>query len=148
MAATCNVGCAVAWNHRDMALSVVIVDDSEPFLDSARALLESQGVKVLAVASTADDAVGRVRQHHPDVVLLDLHFGSVSGLDLATRLTSDSGATHAVVLVSTASREDVEPLLVGSAVRGFLPKIELSASAVAAIVGSTCGGSVTGDGVR
>jgi two-component system, NarL family, nitrate/nitrite response regulator NarL len=139
MAATCNAACAGAWNHRYMALSMVIVDDSEPFLDSARALLVSQGVRVLAVASTPDDAVARVRQHQPDVVLLDLHFGSVSGLDLARDLTAESATPPVVVLVSTASREDVEPLLAGSAVRGFLPKVELSASAVATIVGSTCG---------
>jgi CheY-like chemotaxis protein len=117
-----------------MALSVVIVDDSDRFLDSARALLEREGMTVLAVASTPQDAVEQVRRQQPDVVLLDLHFGAVSGLDLARRLTADRITSPAVVLVSTASAEDVEPLLVGSPVRGFVSKIDLSASAVATIV--------------
>jgi two-component system nitrate/nitrite response regulator NarL len=117
-----------------MALSVVIVDDSDQFRDSARALLEREGMDVLAVASTPEDAVEQVRRHRPDVVLLDLHFGTVSGLDLALCLTPDRTTSPAVVLVSTASADDVEPLLVGSPVRGFVSKIDLSASAVATIV--------------
>jgi CheY-like chemotaxis protein len=131
-----------------MALSVVIVDDSDRFLASARALLEGQGMGVLGVASNPQDALDRVREHQPDVVLLDLHFGSVSGLDLARRLTPDRAASPAVVLVSTASPEDVEPLLDGSPVRGFLSKVDLSASALEAIVGSSGGEatSLTPDG--
>ena len=120
-----------------MALSVVIVDDSVRFLDSARALLEREGLDVLAVASTPDDAVEQVRQQRPDVVVLDLHFGRVSGLDVARRLTADRESSPAVVLVSTVSAEDVEPLLDGSPVRGFVSKIDLSAAAVTSIVGST-----------
>lgn len=117
-----------------MALSVVIVDDSDRFLASARALLEREGMDVLAVASTPSEAVEQVRRQRPDVVVLDLHFGTVSGLDLARRLTPDRMTSPAVVLVSTASCADVEPLLAGSPVRGFVSKIDLSASAVAAMV--------------
>jgi two-component system nitrate/nitrite response regulator NarL len=137
MAATCNAGISHGWNDVGMALSVVIVDDNVRFLDSARALLEREGMRVLGVASTPQDAVEQVRRREPDVVLLDLHFGSVSGLDLARRLTPDRGASPAVVLVSTASHEDVDPLLAGSPVRGFVSKVDLSAAAVATVVGST-----------
>ena len=135
MAATCNAGVPRACHAADMALSVVIVDDSAQFGDSARALLEREGLQVLAVAATPDDAVEQVRRRRPDVVLLDLHFGTVSGLDLARRLTADRKSSPVVVLVSTASAEDVEPLLDGSPVRGFVSKIDLSAAAVTSIVG-------------
>ncbi len=117
-----------------MALSVVIVDDSVRFLDTARALLEREGLDVLAVASTPEDAVEQVRRRRPDVVVLDLHFGTVSGLDLARCLTADQESTPAVVLVSTVSAEDVEPLMDGSPVRGFVSKVDLSAAAVRSIV--------------
>jgi two-component system nitrate/nitrite response regulator NarL len=119
-----------------MAMRVVIVDDSARFLDSARALLEREGMDVVAVASTPSMAVEEVRRQRPDVVLLDLHFGTVSGLDLARRLTPDRTTAPAVVLVSTASPEDVEPMLAGSPVRGFVSKVDLSALAVAAVVGA------------
>src|SRR3954447_24108930 len=120
MAATCNAMRADHWKHGCVALSVVIVDDSEPFIAASRALLEREGLTVLGEASTPEDAVEIVRQQQPDVVLLDLHFGSVSGLDLASRLMTGPGASPVVVLVSTAAAEDVEPLLAGSSVRGFL----------------------------
>ena len=138
MVATCNAGVLGTCQAADMALSVVIADDSARFRDSARALLEREGMDVLAVASTPDDAVEQVRQRRPDVVVLDLHFGTVSGLEVARLLTADRESTPAVVLVSTVSAEDVEPLLDGSPVRGFVSKIDLSAAAVASIVGPTC----------
>jgi hypothetical protein len=42
-----------------------------------------------------------------------------------------------VVLISSESYDDVRELLIGSPVRGFVSKVDLSASAIESIVGST-----------
>ena len=86
-----------------MPLSLVIVDDSLPFLRSASALLEKEGLRVLGVASEPAGAQALVARTRPDVVLVDLHLGRVSGLDLARELLSDEQSAPAVIIVSAIS---------------------------------------------
>jgi CheY-like chemotaxis protein len=118
----------------DMALRCLVVDDSVRFLESARLLLERQGVQV-AVASTGAEAARRVDELHPDVVLLDIDLGDESGFDVARRLhgrVSDvawSGELS-IILVSTHAERDYEELIEASPVLGFLPKSSLSADAI------------------
>lgn len=114
----------------------MIVDDSDAYLASARALLERQGLQVVGVATSPAEAVDRVTELRPDVVVVDLHLGSDSGLELAGRLSAGN-ASPAVVLVSTVGREDLAALVVGSTVRGVLTKTDLSATAVESIVHGT-----------
>jgi CheY-like chemotaxis protein len=118
-----------------MALDALIVDDNEHFLVSASALLEREGLCV-ATASTWDEALTQVRERRPDVVLIDLNLGSVSGLALATALTSAVAEAPAMILISSESSDDVRDLLLGSPVRGFLSKLDLSAQAIESILGS------------
>src|ERR1700689_2461612 len=76
------------------AIRVVIVDDNSEFLDSARRLLEHQGVRVVGVASTNADGLRRVQELRPDVTLVDVNIGEESGFDLAEALHEvDSAAT-------------------------------------------------------
>jgi two-component system, NarL family, nitrate/nitrite response regulator NarL len=119
-----------------VALRVVIVDDSDAFLVSARDLLERQGLTVVGVAGTIAEALERVRVLAPDAVIVDLHLGSASGLDLA-RLLSAEPTPPAVVLVSSIGTEDLAALAVDAPVRGCLTKTDLSAAAVESIVRGT-----------
>jgi len=58
-----------------------VVDDDEPFRRSLAALLESAGWAVEAFASAGEFA-GRAAALAPGILLLDLHLGAASGLDL------------------------------------------------------------------
>ena len=117
-----------------MPETVVLVDDSRDFLDAAHAVLEQGGMHVVGTASTPSEAIGRVGDTQPDVVLIDVHLGSSSGLELAHDLVPEGRTTPVVIMVSTAPAEDVVPLLSGTPAAGFVPKAELSAAAVAAIL--------------
>jgi DNA-binding NarL/FixJ family response regulator len=116
-----------------MTLTVVLVDDSQPYLEAAASLLRQEGVQVVGTASTAEEAVLCVRAANPDVVLVDVHLGATSGFDVP-RLLAEDGSTAPVIMVSTASREDIEPLLGDTSAVGFVPKEELSALAVQALL--------------
>jgi two-component system nitrate/nitrite response regulator NarL len=117
-----------------VALRCLIVDDNSAFLDAARVLLEREGVEVVGVATTSADALGRVNEVAPDVVLVDIVLGNESGFDLARRLDS---AGPKVVLISTHSEADMQDLIAESTAIGFLPKSELSARAIRRIVGES-----------
>ena len=113
----------------------LIVDDNASFLEAARILLEREGLSVAGVASTGADALRQVEAVHPDVVLVDIFLGDESGLDLTKRLVQD-GVVHdaPVILISTHSQADLEDLITASPAAGFVPKAELSASAIRGIV--------------
>ena len=118
-----------------MAISCPIVDDNEPFLHAAQVLLEREGLVVMGVTSTSDEAVRQVETLHPDVVLFDIFLGEESGLDLAQRLSETyPGDRLTVILISTHSEQGAAGLIASSAADGFLPKSELSAAAVRTLV--------------
>jgi DNA-binding NarL/FixJ family response regulator len=118
----------------------VIVDDNQSFLEAARAFLERDGLIVSGVASTCAEALRQVETLHPEVVLVDISLGEESGLDLARRLVEDELVVGAaVVLISTRAEEDVADLIAESPAAGFLPKEELSASAIRRIIDGDLG---------
>ena len=107
----------------------LIVDDNASFLEAAATLLEREGLTVVGVASTIEDALRQAKLLQPDVVLVDIMLGSENGLDLARRLAeSNGGAT--VILVSTQAEEDFAELIADTQAAGFVPKSALSAAAI------------------
>lgn len=98
-------------------------------------LLEREGLTVAGVASTSAEALRRADELQPNVVLVDISLGDESGFDLARRLLEgDPGYESTVLLISTRAEEDVADLVAESPVAGFVPKSELSASAIRRIV--------------
>jgi CheY-like chemotaxis protein len=116
-------------------ISCLIVDDDRSFLRVARVLLEREGLRVAGVASSSADALRQVEALRPDVVLVDIFLGDESGLELTKRLVED-GLSHEapVILISMYAEAGLEDLVTASRAAGFLPKAELSASAIRRIV--------------
>jgi DNA-binding NarL/FixJ family response regulator len=113
----------------------LIVDDSPLYLDAARALLEREGVDVAGVASRGAEAMEQAEALRPDVILVDIVLGEESGLDLVRRLSEDSRADGAaLILISTHSEADFSALIEESPAAGFIPKPELSAEAIRSVL--------------
>ncbi|MEA2384764.1 MAG: hypothetical protein QOH72_4735 [Solirubrobacteraceae bacterium] len=129
-----NAGRRVPCDAGGVAFRAVIVDDSRLFLDAARVLLEREGVSVVGVASTMAEALARVDELRPEVVLVDIALGGESGFEVARRLTERDGDAPSVVLISTHGEADFADLIVESPAAGFLPKANVSARAIREIV--------------
>jgi DNA-binding NarL/FixJ family response regulator len=114
-------------------LRCVIVDDDASFLEAAQALLAAEGVLVAGTASGTAAAVKRVAALHPDVVLVDIRLGDESGFDAARQLAA-SGHGAPMIMISTHAEADYADLLMESPVVAFLPKAELSGSAIRQIL--------------
>jgi DNA-binding NarL/FixJ family response regulator len=70
-------------------ISVVLVDDLAVCrLETRRILDQSSQVYVVAEAENIDSGLLAVRQHAPDVVILDLEMPGGSGLELARAITA------------------------------------------------------------
>ncbi|MDX6408203.1 MAG: hypothetical protein QOE13_1274 [Gaiellaceae bacterium] len=118
-------------NAETMTLRCLIVDDSRLYLDAARALLEREGVDVAGVAFNGADALRQAEALRPDVILVDIVLGEESGIDLVRRLSEDSRAGGAaLILISTHTEADFSAIIEESPAAGFIPKPDLSAAAI------------------
>jgi DNA-binding NarL/FixJ family response regulator len=105
-----------------MATTVVIVDDHRTFRQSAHALLELDGFKVVGEAQDGASGLDLVRDLEPDVVLLDIALPDMSGFDVAERLTPKTK----VILTSSRQQSDLGRRVRQSGALGFIPKDHLS----------------------
>jgi CheY-like chemotaxis protein len=121
-----------------MALRCLPVDDNDAFLETARDLLEREGMQVAGVASNIAGALRQVRTLRPDVILVDIGLGDESGFELARLLAADGqGGRAGVILISAQAETDYSDLIAESPAAGFLPKPELSAQRIRQILGRT-----------
>jgi two-component system nitrate/nitrite response regulator NarL len=90
---------------------LVLCDDHVLLLDALESVLARHGHEVVAAVTTPDAALEAVREHRPDVLLLDAYFPEGSGVAAIPQLVEASPGTRIVVLSAAA-----EPRMVSSAV--------------------------------
>src|SRR5262245_22692709 len=114
-----------------MSLRCLIVDDSPRFGEEARALLEHEGISVVGIAASGDDAVQLARGLRPDVALVDISLGEESGFDIARRIIESSNPKPpAIIFVSTYDEREFIGRIEASPALGFIAKTELSADRI------------------
>jgi DNA-binding NarL/FixJ family response regulator len=115
--------------------TIVIVDDHDGFRTFARRLLDGHGLGVVGEAADGASALDVIDRLVPDAVLLDIQLPDIDGFEVARRLAS-VGSTTRVVFTSTREARDYGDSLVGTGAAGFIPKDDLSASAVIDLLGA------------
>jgi DNA-binding NarL/FixJ family response regulator len=114
-------------------LTVLIVDDHPSFRALARTVLQAEGFDVVGEAVDGATALTEVKRLHPELVLLDAQLPDTDGFAVAAELTRNGGGP-VVVLTSSRDAADFGPLVAESGALGFVPKAELSAAALAALL--------------
>ena len=117
-----------------MSKTVLIVDDHPSFRGMARALLESEGFVVVGEAADGTSALEQARTLRPDIVLLDVQLPDFDGFEVASRLTAMNGTSPDIVLTSSRDAGEFGSLVKDSGARGFVPKADISAEAIAALL--------------
>jgi DNA-binding NarL/FixJ family response regulator len=105
-------------------IRVVIADDQQLIRAGFRALLEAEpDIDVVAEAATGADAVARVREHRPDVALMDIRMPQGDGLWATEQITADPGlaGTH-IVVVTTFELDEYVAQAIAAGASGFLVK--------------------------
>jgi len=70
-------------------MDVLIVDDEELARERLRMLLEAfEGIRILGEAENGEQAMERIIELHPDLVLLDIQMAGCSGIEVACALPS------------------------------------------------------------
>jgi DNA-binding NarL/FixJ family response regulator len=111
----------------------LIVDDSEALAASVARLLGSQGLDIVGIAVTGDDALRLAEELEPEVAIIDIELGAEDGLALTHRFAARAPKTR-VILISSYGPDELGDLIRRSPAAGFLPKTELGAAAIARLL--------------
>jgi DNA-binding NarL/FixJ family response regulator len=103
-----------------MTSRVVIVDDHELFRAGVRSELDGL-VDIVGEAATVDEAVDRIQEAQPDVVLLDVHMPGGGGPEVMRRVVAVRPATRFLALSVSDDPEDVIAVIRAGA-RGYVTK--------------------------
>jgi two-component system nitrate/nitrite response regulator NarL len=130
--------CAKLLQMRDMAgdpkVRVVVADDHPLFRDGlVRALTDSGAVEVVAEADDGPSALAMIKEHLPEVALLDHQMPGMDGAQVAAAVVRDGLSTR-VLLVSAHDDSAIVYQALQQGAAGFLPKESSRAEIVNAVL--------------
>jgi FixJ family two-component response regulator len=99
---------------------VAVVDDDPSMLNAAESLLDAQGFATMVFAS-AEEFLDRGAATQVDCLLLDIHLGGVSGIELRRRL-KDSGSMLPVIFMTALDDEAMRERAIKAGCVAFLRK--------------------------
>jgi len=102
-------GSAAASGNELPPSTVLIVDDNPQNVELLQAFLETLAVRILTAADGVE-ALEKVKEHNPDLILLDIMMPRMSGFQVCRTLKNDPKTKDIQVLMVTALNElgDIE----------------------------------------
>ena len=102
-------------------MKILLVDDHPLFLDGLQNLLATRGYEVVATAGNGREALTKVQEFKPDILLMDIFMPECDGLE-ATRLIKEVIPECKIIMLTSA--EDDESLFeaIKSGASGYLLK--------------------------
>ena len=103
-------------------IRVLVVDDHPVVRRGIKSLLaEEKDIEVVGEAVNGKDALQRVTELHPDVILMDLVMPEMGGIEAIQRITASSPEARILVMTSFAADDKVFPSIKAGAL-GYLLK--------------------------
>jgi len=90
-----------------VAVRVVIAEDEAIIRLDLREILEEQGYEVVGETGRGDEAVTLVRDHVPDLAILDIRMPGMDGLAAAREIATD-GRSAVLILTAFSQRNLIE----------------------------------------
>lgn len=89
---------------------VLIVDDEEHIVELLQFNLINAGYKVIT-ANNGLDALKKVKEHKPDLLLLDLMLPGMDGLDVCKEIKRNKETSKTSIIMLTAKSEELDKIL-------------------------------------
>ena len=118
---------------------LVVADDHPIVLDGLLRLFEAEpGIDVVAACKDGEATVRAVREHEPDLLMLDLRMPGLSGLDVLRHLADQRVTVRTVLLTAYLDEEDlIEAVRLG--IRGLVLK-DMAPNLLVRCVRAVCAG--------
>ena len=101
---------------------ILLVDDHALVRSGIKSMLDKQfGMRVVAEASTGREAINNVKQHKPDVVIMDISMPDMNGIDATIEIKKLYPNTEIIVLTGHKERHLIDEILKAGA-SGYLLK--------------------------
>jgi two-component system, NarL family, nitrate/nitrite response regulator NarL len=124
----------VASDQITDSVRVVVCDDHPIFREGVvRALMSSGAVDVVAEADDGLTALELIRQHRPDVALVDYRMPGLDGAQVAAAVQEGDTATR-VLIVSAHDDSEIVYHALKQGAAGFLPKESTKAEIINAVL--------------
>jgi len=129
---------------RDRVIRVLVVDDHPLFAQGTVEVLDRMpGIRALAFATTLDDAVTKVRELRPDVVVCDVMLGDQpNGFELVQRMVDEVDVQAPVIYLSQFANSALYRRAMDAGAAGYLRKTATADELRAAILTVASGSSV------
>jgi DNA-binding NarL/FixJ family response regulator/tRNA A-37 threonylcarbamoyl transferase component Bud32 len=128
-------------------IRVILADDHVTLRAPLAAYLDLAGdIAVIAEANDGQEAIELAREHHPDVILLDLNMPNVNGLQALPVIKSENPKTKVLVLTG----RDETPFIMRAmraGANGYILKTTSEEDLVNAVRDVYSGGMVLGQGI-
>ncbi len=103
-------------------MKIILVDDHALLLEGIASLLKNiEYISIVGKASSGEEAINLVNELNPDVLLMDILMGGMSGIE-ATRWIKEQSPDVKIILLSSEISEDYVKMAVQAGVDGYLPK--------------------------
>ena len=80
-------------------IRIIIVDDHEIMREGLVQLLQlEEGIEIVATASNGRQAIDLIKQHKPDIVLLDVSMDDISGLEVTKIIKPELPETKIIIV--------------------------------------------------
>lgn len=80
---------------------VLLVDDEKDFVEVVTTRLESNNYEVIS-AYDGEEALQKVADSRPDLIILDIMLPKISGFDVCRKLKNDQAYKHIPIIMLTA----------------------------------------------
>lgn len=117
------------------SIDVLVVDDQSLVRDGLTRIVNAQSdMRTVGIAADGEEAIARVRELRPDVVLMDIRMPVLDGIEATRRLVGDrvSPATR-VLGLTTYDRDSYAIRMLKAGAIGFILKDSTAAQLVTAI---------------
>lgn len=103
-------GRAAGGGYHDpvMGKRVLVVDDDRVIQQLLEVNLELEGYEVVATASDGKEALEKIRELKPDLVILDIMMPKMDGLEVCRRLRADPKLADIPVVLLSARAQDMD----------------------------------------
>jgi DNA-binding NarL/FixJ family response regulator len=130
------------------AMDILLVDDHKPTREEMCFIINRQeDMKVVAESPTGEDAIGRAREIHPDIVIMDIVLPGMTGVKTTELIVKECPTTRVLVLSNHSGPHLVRAVMTAGG-KGYVRKDHAYQELTSALRTVYAGGEYLGENVN
>ena len=93
-----------------MGNKILVVDDEENIVKLVSYNLEQEGYEIIT-ANEGKEALAKIEQEEPDLMILDLMLPKIDGFDICRKVRKDSNSNNLPIIILSAKEEEIDKIL-------------------------------------